>query len=370
MTHSAPASPRELLVLGIETSCDETAAALVVRTPDGRGRILSNVVRSQLEQHRAYGGVVPEIAARAHLEILDKLIAQALDETSLTLSSVDAVAATAGPGLIGGLLVGLVTAKAIALARGLPFVAVNHLEAHAMTPGLTDGLKPPYLLLLVSGGHTQLLAVGGIDDYIRLGTTLDDALGEAFDKTAKLLGLGYPGGPEVERQAMAGDPTRFALPRPMVGRPDANFSFAGLKTAVRQQVLQLGKPTPPDIADICASFQRAVVFSVQDRIKFAMRLYAERMGQDAKRVLVVSGGVAANSELRRSLADMTAAQGYRLVVPPMHLCTDNAAMIAWTGAERLALGRTDAWDAPARPRWPLDQVTAPLVGSGKLGAKV
>jgi N6-L-threonylcarbamoyladenine synthase len=369
MTKSAPTSPRELLVLGIETSCDETAAALVVRSPDGRGRVLSNVVRTQLEQHRAYGGVVPEIAARAHLEILDKLITQALEETSLTLSSVDAIAATAGPGLIGGLLVGLVTGKAIALARGLPFVAVNHLEAHAMTPGLTDGLKPPYLLLLVSGGHTQLLAVRGIDDYIRLGTTLDDALGEAFDKTAKLLGLGYPGGPEVERQAKTGDPARFALPRPMLGRPDANFSFAGLKTAVRQQVLQLGKPSPADVADLCASFQRAVVLSVEDRIKVAMRLYAECMGPDAKRVLVVSGGVAANTELRRSLTDMTAAQGFRLVVPPIHLCTDNAAMIAWTGAERLALGKADSWDAPARPRWPLDQTTPPLVGSGRLGAK-
>ena len=369
MTKSALPSPRELLVLGIETSCDETAAALVVRSPDGRGRILSNVVRTQLEQHRAYGGVVPEIAARAHLEILDRLIVQALEETSLTLSSVDAVAATAGPGLIGGLLVGLVTGKAIALARGLPFVAVNHLEAHAMTPGLTDGLKPPYLLLLVSGGHTQLLGVGGIDAYVRLGTTLDDALGEAFDKTAKLLGLGYPGGPEVERQAKAGDPARFALPRPMTGRPDANFSFAGLKTAVRQQVLKLGAPSAIDVADLCASFQRAVVVSVQDRIKVAMRLYGEQMGPDAKRVLVVSGGVAANAELRCSLTDMTAQHGFRLVVPPIHLCTDNAAMIAWTGAERLALGRVDGWDAPARPRWPLDRTTAPLVGSGKLGAK-
>ncbi len=370
MPQAVNVSPRELLVLGIETSCDETAAALVARSPDGRGRILSNVVRSQLEQHRAYGGVVPEIAARAHLEILDSLIAQALEQTSLTLSSVDAVAATAGPGLIGGLLVGLVTGKAIALARGLPFVAVNHLEAHAMTPGLTDGLKPPYLLLLVSGGHTQLLAVGGIDNYLRLGTTLDDALGEAFDKTAKLLGLGYPGGPEVEQQAKAGDPKRFALPRPMLGRPDANFSFAGLKTAVRQQVLRLGQPTPADIADLCASFQRAVVGSVEDRVKVAMRLYGERMGPDASQVLVVSGGVAANTELRRSLTDMTAAHGFRLVVPPIHLCTDNAAMIAWTGAERLARGRVDGWDTPARPRWPLDQVTPPLVGSGRLGAKV
>ena len=370
MNTAATASPRELLVLGIETSCDETAAALVVRTPDGRGRILSNVVRTQLDQHRAFGGVVPEIAARAHLEVLDVLIAQAFEETSLTLSSVDAIAATAGPGLIGGLLVGMVTGKAIALARGLPFVAVNHLEAHALTPGLTDGLKPPYLLLLVSGGHTQLLGVGGIDDYIRLGTTLDDALGEAFDKTAKLLGLGYPGGPEVERQAKAGDPARFALPRPMLGRPDANFSFAGLKTAVRQEVLRLGHPTQADIADLCASFQLAVVLSVEDRVKVAIRLYGERMGPNAEPVLVVSGGVAANAELRRSLAAVTARHGYRLCVPPVALCTDNAAMIAWTGAERLACGRADSLDAPARPRWPLDTTAAPLVGSGRLGAKV
>jgi N6-L-threonylcarbamoyladenine synthase len=370
MTLHGRTTPRELLVLGIETSCDETAAALVVRSPDGRGRILSNVVRSQLEQHRAYGGVVPEIAARAHLESLDTLIAQALEETSLTLSSVDAVAATAGPGLIGGLLVGLVTGKAIALARDMPFVAVNHLEAHAMTPGLTDGLKPPYLLLLVSGGHTQLLGIGGIDTYVRLGTTLDDALGEAFDKTAKLLGLGYPGGPEVERQAASGNPERFAFPRPMHGRPDANFSFAGLKTAVRHEVMRLGKPTLSDVADLCASFQKAVAGAVEDRVKAGMRLYEERMGPDAKRVLVVSGGVAANTELRRGLTRLTGECGYRLVVPPIHLCTDNAAMIAWTGAERLALGKVDGLDAPARARWPLDSKTAPLVGSGRLGAKV
>ena len=369
MINPVSATPRELLVLGIETSCDETAAALVVRGIDGRGRILSNVVRSQLDQHRAYGGVVPEVAARAHLEILDKLIAQAFSETSLTLDSIDAVAATAGPGLIGGLLVGLVTAKAIALARGLPLVAINHLEAHALTPGLTDNMKPPYLLLLVSGGHTQVLAVEGVGKFHRIGTTLDDALGEAFDKTAKLLGLGYPGGPEVEFQAKRGDPKRFALPRPMLGRPDANFSFAGLKTAVRHAAQKLGTPTAIDIIDLCASFQAAVGESVADRLRVAMGLYEERMGPRAKRVLVVSGGVAANAALRQSLQVMTAKQSYQLVIPPMHLCTDNAAMIAWAGAERLALGHTDGLDFAARPRWPLDEVSTPLIGSGRLGAK-
>ena len=370
MTQAVKPPPRELLVLGIETSCDETAAALVVRSPDGRGRILSNIVRSQIDQHRAYGGVVPEIAARAHLDILDTLIAKALDDTSLTLASVDAIAATAGPGLIGGLLVGMVTGKSIALARGLPFVAVNHLEAHALTPGLTDGLKPPYLLLLVSGGHTQLLTVRGVDQYTRLGTTLDDALGEAFDKTAKLLGLGYPGGPAVEFAATTGDPARFPLPRPMAGRDDANFSLAGLKTAVRQTALKLGKPAQQDIADLCASFQRAVVDMVADRVRRAMRLYEAELGPSAPRVLVVSGGVAANIELRRSLNEAVAKEGYRLVVPPIALCTDNAAMIAWTGAERLAAGLAAGFEAPARPRWPLDQISAPLVGSGRLGSKV
>jgi len=364
------AVPRELLVLGLETSCDETAAALVVRRPDGGGRILSNVVRSQIDLHRIYGGVVPEIAARAHLEILDALISQTFAETGLTIDSIDAVAATGGPGLIGGLLVGLVTGKAIALARGLPLLAVNHLEAHALTPGLTDGLKPPYLLLLVSGGHTQILAALGVGRFVRLGTTLDDALGEAFDKTAKLLGLGYPGGPEVERHAKSGDPKRFALPRPMRGRPEPNFSFAGLKTAVRLEVRKLAAPAPKDIADICASFQAAVADTLTDRLDVAMTLYESQFGALTSKCLVVAGGVAANAALREALRRMTEGRDYRLVVPPPALCTDNAAMIAWAGAERLASGQTDGLAAPARARWPLDQVTAPLIGSGRLGAKV
>jgi len=369
MNNRQSATPRELLVLGLETSCDETAAALVVRGLDGRGRILSNVVRSQLDLHWAFGGVVPEIAARAHLEVLDALIAQALDETSLTIGSIDAVAATAGPGLIGGLLVGLVTGKAIALARGVPLVAVNHLEAHALTPGLTDGLKPPYLLLLVSGGHTQILAVLGVGRFVRLGTTLDDALGEAFDKTAKLLGLGYPGGPEVERRARTGDPKRFGFPRPMRGRPEPNFSFAGLKTAVRLEARSHGVPSEQDIADLCASFQAAVMDTIVDRLAVAMAIYGARFGAEARNCLVVAGGVAANAELRTALQTMTEARDYRLVVPPPALCTDNAAMIAWAGAERLALGHSDSLSVAARARWPLDEVAAPLIGSGRLGAK-
>jgi N6-L-threonylcarbamoyladenine synthase len=266
--------------------------------------------------------------------------------------------------------VGLVTGKAISLARGVPLIAVNHLEAHALTPGLTDGQKPPYLLLLVSGGHTQILAVLGVGRFVRLGTTLDDALGEAFDKTAKLLGLGYPGGPEVEARARGGDPKRFALPRPMRGRPEPNFSFAGLKTAVRQETRELGPaPSRQDIADLCASFQAAVAETVADRLTVAMRLYEARFGADARKCLVVAGGVAANAALRQALQVQASAHNYQLVVPPPALCTDNAAMIAWAGAERLALGQSDSLAAPARARWPLDEAAAPLIGSGRLGAK-
>jgi N6-L-threonylcarbamoyladenine synthase len=365
-------APREALVLGIETSCDETAAALVVRDTGGRGRILANVVRSQIDQHRLFGGVVPEIAARAHLEVLDYLIDQAFKEAGLSLDSIDAVAATAGPGLIGGLIVGLTTAKSIALARQLPLLAVNHLEAHALTPGLTDGLRPPYLLLLVSGGHTQLLAVKSVGDYVRLGTTLDDALGEAFDKTAKLLGLGFPGGPMVESLAKAGDRARFALPRPMLGRPEPNFSFAGLKTAVRLHVRGLGRVTPGDAADLCASFEAAVVEAVIDRVATAMPIYEATLGnaRSGTPALVVAGGVAANTRLRVGLQTLADRRAYRLSVPPANLCTDNAAMVAWAGAERLALGHRDPLDATARARWPLDASSAPLVGSGRLGAKV
>ena len=354
---------RSLTVLGIETSCDETAAAIVARDSDGKGTILANVVRAQLSLHAPYGGVVPEVAARAHVEVLDQAIIKALADARLDWGAIDGVAATAGPGLIGGLIVGLITAKAIALARGLPFVAVNHLEAHALTPGLTHGVRFPYLLLLVSGGHTQLLIVDGVGDYQRLGTTLDDALGEAFDKAAKLLGLGYPGGPEVERMAAKGAPT-IALPRPMMGRPEPHFSLAGLKTALRHEAQARAPLREKDIADLCASFQEAIAATVSDRTKRAMEIYRERLGPKAQRALVVSGGVAANRRLRDALAGLAGKEGFELIVPPVELCTDNAAMVAWTGAERLARGLADDLDAPARARWPLDPHAPPAPGAG------
>lgn len=356
--HDAP-----LTVLGIETSCDETAAALVRRSADGTGEILSNVVRSQLDLHAVYGGVVPEIAARAHVELLDAAISQALSEAKIGIDAIDGVAATAGPGLIGGLIVGLTMGKAIALGRGVPFIAVNHLEAHALTAGLTDGLGFPYLLLLVSGGHTQLLIVKGVGSYERLGTTLDDALGEAFDKAAKLLGLPYPGGPEVERAALSGRPS-VALPRPMLGRPEPHFSLAGLKTALRHEALARAPLNEQDVADLCASFQEAVADVVRDRTARAMEIYVERLGPKAPRVLVVAGGVAANKRLKAALDAVTRKEGFRLIVPPPELCTDNAAMIAWAGAMRLARGFIDDLSAPARARWPLDPDAPPALGAG------
>jgi tRNA N6-adenosine threonylcarbamoyltransferase len=350
------------LVLGIETSCDETAAAVVLRAPDGRGRILSSILRTQWEKHRPYGGVVPEIAARAHVECLDVLTREAMREAGLGFEDLDAVAATAGPGLIGGLIVGLVTGKAIALAARRPFLAVHHLEAHALTVGLTEGLQPPYLLLLVSGGHTQLLIVRGVGDYVRLGTTIDDALGEAFDKTAKLLGLGFPGGPAVERAAFAGNAARFELPRPMVGREELHFSFAGLKTAVRRAAEKCAPLTPQDVSDIAAAFEIAVIASVEDRCARAMQVAARQLG--THRHFVVAGGVAANARLRTALNDLAIEQGFAFHAPPLDLCGDNAAMIAWAGAERLALGRTDPLDAPVHPRWPLDLEARPAIGAG------
>lgn len=355
---------RDSLVLGLETSCDETAAAVVLRSPDGQGRILSNLVRTQWEKHRPFGGVVPEIAARAHVECLDILTREAMEQAGIGFADLSAVAATAGPGLIGGLIVGLVTGKAIALAHAKPFLAVHHLEAHALTVGLTEGLRPPYLLLLVSGGHTQLLIVHGVGRHERLGTTIDDALGEAFDKTAKLLGLGFPGGPAVEQAARAGNARRFELPRPMLGRKEPHFSFAGLKTAVRRAAEQVAPLSQQDAADIAAAFEAAVNDCVRDRCARAMDIARERLGEAAPRHLVVAGGVAANEQLRSALRKLAEERGYQLHVPPVALCGDNAAMIAWAGAERLALGLTDSLDASARPRWPLDQDAAPAIGAG------
>jgi len=351
-------------VLGIETSCDETAAAVVARAADGTGRILANVVRTQWERHRPFGGVVPEIAARAHVECLDLLVREALREAAVSLDDLSAVAATTGPGLIGGLIVGAITGKAIALARGLPFIAVHHLEAHALTVGLTEGVAPPYLLLLVSGGHTQLLIVRGVGDYERLGTTIDDALGEAFDKTAKLLGLGFPGGPAVEEAARRGHEDRFDLPRPMVGREELHFSFAGLKTAVRRTAEKLAPLQAQDVFDIAASFEAAVADAVVDRCARGMNVAKATIGPSAPLRFVVAGGVAANGRLRGRLQALCAENGFSFHAPPLALCGDNAAMIAWAGAERLARGLIDPLDAPVRPRWPLDAHAAPAIGAG------
>ena len=347
-----------MLVLGIETTCDETAAAVVERRSDGSGRILSNIVRSQIEEHAAFGGVVPEIAARAHVDLLDGIVAGAMKEAGVGFAQLSAVAAAAGPGLIGGVIVGLTTAKAIAMVHDTPLIAVNHLEAHALTPRLISALDFPYCLFLVSGGHTQIVAVLGVGHHVRLGTTVDDAMGEAFDKVAKMLGLPYPGGPEVEKSAARGDPRRFAFPRPMLGRADANFSLSGLKTAVRNEANRLAQLEPQDICDLCAGFQAAVLESTADRLSVGLRLFHEQFGPP--RALVAAGGVAANQAIRRALQDIATRAQTTLIIPPPALCTDNGAMIAWAGAERLAVGLTDAMDAPPRARWLLDEnATAP-----------
>ena len=346
-----------MIVLGIETTCDETAAALVERFEDGRGRILSNVVLSQVSEHAAFGGVVPEIAARAHVETLDLIIGKAMRQADQTYDSIDGVAAAAGPGLIGGVIVGLTTAKAIALVKEKPLVAVNHLEAHALTARLTDATPFPYCLFLVSGGHTQIVAVRGVGDYVRLGTTMDDAIGEAFDKTAKVLGLGYPGGPQVEKEADRGNATRFGLPRPMRGRNDANFSLSGLKTALRLEAEKIAPLSNQDVADLCASFQQAIVEVVLDRLRTGLRMFRTKFG--APTALVAAGGVAANQAIRKVLHRLAFEVGTVLVAPPLELCTDNGAMIAWAGAERLAIGLADPLEFAPRARWPLDQVSGP-----------
>ena len=343
------------MVLGIESSCDETAAALVT---DDR-RILAQAIASQDDSHAPYGGVVPEIAARAHAERLTPLIARVLDEAGVSLADCDAVAATAGPGLIGGVMVGLVTAKALAMASDRPLLAINHLEGHALSPRLADpGLEFPYALLLVSGGHCQVLEVAGVGRYRRLATTIDDALGEAFDKTAKILGLGFPGGPAVERLAAEGDARAVPLPRPLFGSEEPHFSFAGLKSAV----LRAHESGKHRAADIAASFQQAAIDCLVDRSRRAL----DHM--DEVTALVLAGGVAANARVRQALEQLAAEQGLRFVAPPLALCTDNAAMIAWAGLERLAIGAAgDPLDISARPRWPLDENAAPVRGAGVKG---
>lgn len=354
-----------MIVLGIESSCDETAAAVVT----DKREILSNEVLSQLDEHRPYGGVVPEIAARAHLDAINPIIKRAMNKAQVKFQELDAIAATGGPGLIGGVLVGVMTAKAIAAVHNKPFIGVNHLEGHALTVRLTgdeqnNQIEFPYLLLLVSGGHCQLLIVEAAGSYKRLGTTIDDALGEAFDKSAKMLGLGYPGGPALERWALNGDPIRFDLPRPLKGRVGCDFSFSGLKTKVRQTIENLpeGPVLDQDKADICAAFQNAAGDVLIDRCDHAIDLFLARYPGGTH--LVVSGGVAANQSIRNRLAALCKARNLNFAAPPLALCTDNAAMIAWAGMERLKKGDVDDLGFRPRPRWPLDPDAAPAIGGG------
>lgn len=363
MTHERP------FVLGIETSCDETAVAIVAAD----GHIFAHHVLSQIEEHAAFGGVVPELAARSHVTHLDNLIKASLEDADMSLDNIDAIAATMGPGLIGGLMVGAMTAKAMATASGKPFIGVNHLEGHALTVRLSHDVAFPFLLLLVSGGHCQLLDVAGVGNYKRLGSTIDDAVGEAFDKTAKLLGLEYPGGPAVEKTALKGDAMRFKLPRPLLQTDSCDFSFSGLKTAVRRLaekcVAERGGLYRDDVADICAAFQLAIGDCLVDRVKRAIKIFIEEHPDNKNNTLVVAGGVAANVALRARLKEVTDEAGFTMIAPPLELCTDNGAMIAWAGLERLRAGAGDEKSLIPRPRWPLDETAAPKVGSGRKGAK-
>ena len=361
------------IVLGIESSCDDTAAALVRGRPgQAGGEILASVVRGQDALHAEWGGVVPEIAARAHAERLDLVTAEALREAGVGLDGLDAVAVTAGPGLIGGVLAGVMFAKGLAAGRGLPLYGVNHLAGHALTPRLTDEVAFPYLVLLVSGGHCQFLVVEGPERFRRLGGTIDDAPGEAFDKVAKLLGLDPPGGPAVETAAREGDPVRFALPRPLLDRPGCDLSFSGLKTAVRRArdrlVEERGGITRSDRADLCAGFQAAIAGTLAEKTRRALAAFRAAHPGVAP-VLAVAGGVAANASVRRALAGAAAAEGAGYLAPPLALCTDNGAMVAWAALERMAAGDPDDLALPARPRWPLDATAAPMLGSGRKGAK-
>jgi len=373
----APSSPEtqdvSLTVLGLESSCDETAAAVLRRSACGKVEILSELVLGQNEAHAPFGGVVPEIAARAHAEAMDGMVIEALKQAGLGLDDLDGIAATAGPGLIGGVMAALMTAKGLALGSGKPLIAVNHLEGHALSPRLSHDLDFPYLLLLVSGGHTQLLIAEDVGVYHRLGSTLDDAAGEAFDKTAKVMGLGFPGGPALEKCAETGDAKSFDLPTPLKGKPGCDFSFAGLKTAARQIWDKIETPTDQDQADLAACVQSAIARALASRSKRAMQMFADRYPDvTSPRPFVVAGGVAANKAVRQALEQQATDFDFELIAPPSKWCTDNAAMIALAGLEHLARGEIDGLDAQARPRWPLDSISAkldPAIGSGRKGPK-
>ncbi|MFK7939552.1 MAG: tRNA (adenosine(37)-N6)-threonylcarbamoyltransferase complex transferase subunit TsaD [Roseovarius sp.] len=361
----------QVTILGLESSCDDTAAAVLRVSHDGPTEILSSVVFGQDGLHAAYGGVVPEIAARAHAEKLDVCVREALDHAGICLRECDAIAVTAGPGLIGGVMSGVMCAKGLAVGSGVPLVGVNHLAGHALTPRLTDQLSYPYLMVLVSGGHCQFLVVKGHDSFQRLGGTIDDAPGEAFDKTARILGLPQPGGPAVEAEAKSGDPTRFRLPRPLLDRPGCDMSFSGLKTAVLRlrdhQVAEHGGLMRQDRADICAAFQAAMCDVLSEKTRRAIALYLEHNPADP--AVAVAGGVAANQTIRAGLETVSNDHGIRFTAPPLTLCTDNAAMIAYAGAERFLAGERDDMTLSARPRWPLDTTSPTMLGSGKKGAK-
>lgn len=361
---------KSLTILGLESSCDDTAAA-VVRRDEGQAEVLASIVFGQTELHEAYGGVVPEIAARAHAEKIDICVEQALERAGLGLADIDAIAVTAGPGLIGGVLSGVMCAKGIAAATRKPLIGVNHLAGHALTPRLTDAVSFPYLMLLVSGGHCQFLIVASSESYRRIGGTIDDAPGEAFDKAARLLGLSQPGGPAIEGAAKAGDPGRFALPRPLLDRPGCDMSFSGLKTALLRArdavVVEKGGLTQQDQADLAAGFQAAVADILHEKTKRALREYLALAPQEL--TFAIAGGVAANGQIRAALVRLCEIEGVAFVAPPLSLCTDNAAMIAYAGLERFAAGKVDGLDLGARPRWPLDEQSPAMLGSGKKGAK-
>ena len=360
----------EQIVLGIETSCDDTSVGIVT----SEKRILANVVYNQFSEHAAYGGVVPEIAARSHVEHLDVLLADALKKAGLEWSEIDAIAATSGPGLIGGLMVGMVSAKTLCLALGKPFLAINHLAGHALSPRLVKDVSFPYLLLLISGGHCQLIAVEGAKRFRRLGTTIDDAVGEAFDKGAKLLELGIPGGPNLEKTAKNGNARKYRLPRPLLGKPGCDFSFSGLKTALLREATALAQNTKSLTTtvkqDLAASYQEAIADCLVDRSNNAMAMYREQTKPGATARFVMAGGVASNSLIRNRMEKACHDNGFSFFAPPPWLCTDNGAMIAWAGCERLSDKKFDDLDFPARARWPLDEASAPVIGYGKRGAKV